>query len=117
MENAAQWRQRFTEHLQLRGFTERTWLGYLYDLEAFFRFLDDEGVGRVSELQREHIEAYRSHLFHVEKRGQRLSLGTQSAHLSCVKSFCRFLYKGNYLLLDPAADVEMPKVPQTLPRF
>ena len=117
MENGVLWRQRFAEHLQLRGFTERTIEGCLYDLDAFLRFLGGQGVNQVAELQREHVEAYRTHLFHLEKHGQRLSMGTQAGHLSTVKAFCRFLYKDHYLLLDPARDIELPKVPQRLPRF
>jgi integrase/recombinase XerD len=62
------------------------------------------------------MEGYRTHLFYAEHKGRRLAFQTQSHRLSAVKGFTRFLFRQRYLLHDPGASVELPKVERGLPR-
>jgi integrase/recombinase XerD len=62
------------------------------------------------------MEGYRTALFYAEYRGRRLSFTTQGHRLAAVKRFTRFLWREHYLLTDPGACLERPRVEQPLPR-
>ena len=74
-------------------------------------------------MNRSLVEAYRVELFYAtyagrarSRQGQSLTLRTQAARLSAVKAFLRFLHSQGYLLLDPAAGVDLPRIHRPLPQ-
>lgn len=114
--DVALWRARFREHLQLGQYSPRTVAGYLGELPALFVFLADRGVESLTSVTRELVEEYRAHLFYLQSRGRRLSSTTQNRRIHAVKTFFRFLSREDFLLIDPAADVDPPRTPAALPR-
>lgn len=110
------WKQRFHEHLLMRGFSPRTAAGYSRELVPLFGFLEGRGAQTLTQVTRDDVEAYRHHLFISEFSGKRLGLGSQSRRISAVKSFFSFLTDQQAILLDPAAHLQRPKVPRVLPR-
>ena len=63
------------------------------------------------------LHAYRTWLYGYEnEKGRRLSIATQAARLSSLRSFFRYLVKEDILLHDPAAHLAVPKRKGTLPR-
>ncbi|MBI4758322.1 MAG: tyrosine-type recombinase/integrase [Chloroflexi bacterium] len=110
------WTQRLKDRLQLKGFAVRTIENYVGELPSLLGFLEGQGIRQLSQVLPLHLEAYRTHLFYLEHRGRRLTLGTQSRRLSAVKTFFRLMARAGYLLVDPAAALELPKTPETLPR-
>jgi integrase/recombinase XerD len=63
------------------------------------------------------LERYQRHLFYARKRdGKPLSASTQYGHLATVRLFFRYLSKEGFLLANPASELELPKLPQRLPR-
>lgn len=112
------WQSRFVEHMQQRNWSRHTVNGYGHALGRFFDFLAGEHVGSVADLTRDVLHEYRTHLFHVISRvtGARLSMRTQSRNLCAIKAFCRFLEREQYVLIDPATTVPLPKEPDLLPR-
>ncbi len=116
MLKASVWQARFREHLELRAWSERTIEGYLGEIPRLFDFLRQRKVASLVEVTPEHVAAYRLHLYNSRHRGRPLSLSTQSGRLSAVKTFFRFLRQASFLLLDPAAGVERPRVIKDLPR-
>lgn len=110
------WRERFGEHLALRGFSPLTVKSYTGELKPFFAFLDGEGVEHLAELTGGHLEGYRAHLFYLRWRGKSLSLATQALRLGAVKRFARFLARAGFHLVDVGAAVELPLKARTLPR-
>ena len=110
------WKRRFEEHLYLRGLAARTVTGYSSELKTLFRFLEERGVSKLSEVTRDCLEAYRLHLYYSEFRGKRLGLGSQARRIAALKSFFRFLTRSQLLLVDPSTGIQSPKVPRTLPR-
>ena len=99
----------------MRGFSARTAEEYTRSLEHLLSFLADRGLDKMSEVSKDSLQAYRTHLFYRTHRGKRLGLGAQSNRLKAVKAFFRFLTESDYLLVDPAKDFPLPKEPQTLP--
>jgi integrase/recombinase XerD len=63
------------------------------------------------------LEGYQRYLFHYRKRDdQPLALTTQHQRLLPINAFFRWLVRGGRLAANPAADLELPKLPQRLPR-
>ena len=114
--NLALWKSRFKEHLELRHYSPRSVDGYTAELAPFFRFLDAQGVESLAAITRDVLEEYRAFLFEATFRGRRLSAATQAHRLCTVKVFTRFLAREQFIALDPGAGVDLPRVPQTLPR-
>lgn len=63
------------------------------------------------------LEAFQRHLFRYRKPdGQPLAWSSQHLHLKEVRQFFAWLAKHNHLPFNPAADIELPKQPKTLPK-
>lgn len=110
------WQDRFREYLTLRQFAARTINGHVRELAFLFDYLQAEGVERLVDVTREHLEGYRTWLFHRLYQGRRLTMQTQMIRLCRVRCFFKFLLKDRHLLLDPSKDLELPKVGTLLPR-
>ncbi len=116
LEQIEAWKKRFEEHLLMRGFSERTGEAYARDLGHLLRFLSERGLGQVSEVTKDSLEAYRTHVFYQTYRGKKIGMGAQSCKIKAVKAFFRFLTESDYLLMNPAKDLSLPKEPQVLPQ-
>ena len=110
------WQARYQEYLAVRRYSTRTVDAYGAELGPFFDYLRAHGVDTLAGLTATLMEGYRTELFYLEHRGQRLAFNTQNARLSAVKAFTRFLWREKLLLTDPGAAVERPRVERTLPR-
>ena len=110
------WQERWSEYLAVRQSSTYTIATYGVGLKSFFAFLEDQGVEALSEVTRELLEEYRSHLFaRRTAQGKRLSPATQCARLGAAKAFFRYLVAANYLAFDPCASLELPILRPDLP--
>lgn len=112
----ALWQERFRDFLELNQWAARTTDEYVRRLKPLFAFLEAEGVRILPEVTREHLDAYRTHLFYREYHGRKLGLAAQANYVSGLKVFFRFLAEERYLLVNPAEGMKQPKLPQLLPR-
>ena len=63
------------------------------------------------------IESFQRHLFtHRQVNGKPLAWSSQHLHLKEIKQFFSWLAKQNYIPFSPAAEIELPKQPKTLPK-
>lgn len=105
----------FEDELEVR-FAERTVPQYVQQLRAFLGWLDERGV-ELQEVRTNDLAAFQSELLVWKGRGGRTyAAETQRGYLSAVRSFFRFLYRRGYLLSDPSASLELPRVERKLPR-
>ena len=105
----------YEEDLRVR-FAERTAVDYLGHVGFLLRWLHQQGVG-LFEVRSTDLFAFQSSLLTLRmKKGKPYSMGFQSRRLSAIKNFFRFLYRRSYLLQDPAAPLELPRVEKRLPR-
>lgn len=108
--------ERFCEWLGIRGFSEQTGVTARYVLRSFAEWCLERGVMRPTEVTRQVIERYQRWLYHYRrKNGRPLAYATQHSRLVHLRHFFRFLAKERYLLYNPAADLELPKVSRRLP--
>lgn len=110
------WQGRFEECLFLRGLSARTVEYYVAELEPLFVFLLNRGLEKLSEVNREALEAYRRELYYGDFRGKRLSLGSQARRLTAIKVFFGYLADAQFILVDSSTSLKRPRVPKTLPR-
>ncbi|MBW1809161.1 MAG: site-specific tyrosine recombinase XerC [Deltaproteobacteria bacterium] len=83
----------------------------------FIDWCSERGVSRPGEVNRAVIEQYRRHWYRYRKKnGMPLSFRSQAGRLQAVKMFFKWLGRNNYILYNPAADLEMPRKEQRLPR-
>jgi integrase/recombinase XerD len=87
---------------------------------AVLRFIvwcDERGIQRPTELTRPMLERYQRHLYqHRKTNGAPLSVVAQLGLLNAITAWFRWMVRQHHLLHNPAADLELPKKPQTLPK-
>lgn len=110
------WQERFREHLAVRQWSARTIDTYTAELRPCLAFLQAQGLTSLAGLTREHLEAYRTHLYYQRFRGRALALSTQRVRFGAVKQFVRFLVRTRVLLLDLTQELDLPRAPRGLPR-
>lgn len=94
-----------------RGLANNTALSYGSDLRFFLAHLNSVGIARASDITREHVSKF------CEIRFQELT-SAKSLHrsLSAIRRFFRFLQKEGVVTINPAMDIELPKIEKTLPK-
>ena len=108
------------EHLTwmaMLGYADATIRNRRSYLKAFLSWCELRSLSTPEELTRPILEHYRRHLYqHRTTAGRPLSLQVQQYRLEGVRMFCKWLAKQHYLTHNPAAELELPKTPQRLPR-
>lgn len=108
--------RQFLEASATRGYAESTVITRQRALKRFVdwceaRKLEPEAITLAT------IERYQKHLFHSRKRsGAPLALATQAQRLLPINAWFRWMVRGGLLAANPAADLELPRLPQRLPR-
>lgn len=109
----------FMQYLNQRGYALRSVESYIGDVRMFFVYLEGEkpGIERIDQVTKKDVVDYQISLYYFElKDGKKYSVSAQVKKAVCVKIFFRFMIQKDYLLFNPAADIELPKEPRTLPR-
>lgn len=108
---------RFAEWMRLKNFAERTVGNRFEQMAAFSLWCQDRGLRRPADVTKPILERYQRWLYHRRKDdGKPLTFRSQYTALSVVKTFFRWLVKQNYLLSNPASEIELPKLEKRLPR-
>ncbi|MGB5689618.1 MAG: site-specific tyrosine recombinase XerC [Woeseiaceae bacterium] len=86
-------------------------------LSRFILWCDERDLGRPQDITRPILERYRRYLYHYRKaNGEPLSFATQQQRLVPIKMFFKWLTQENYILYNPASELELPKVHRRLPK-
>jgi integrase/recombinase XerD len=105
------------EGLAVRHYSQQTIKTRRDQLGLFVSWCVGQGVGDPQHITRAILERYQYHLFQYRKRnGQPLSLRTQHGMLVPVRGWFRWLTRENYLLRNPALELELPRIGRQLPR-
>ncbi len=111
------WMRRFLEYQREKHFSPRTIGNRETYLRYFIIWADDRGLKYPQEITKPILEAYQRHLFHHRKtNGQPLSVRSQHGRIIPIRALFSWLVKNNYLLSNPASDLELPKLDKRLPR-
>ncbi|MDQ3040095.1 MAG: site-specific tyrosine recombinase XerC [Pseudomonadota bacterium] len=84
-------------------------------LGQFMAWCEARELQRPGEITKPILERYQRHLFQVRKpNGQPLSLRSQCYRLNHVRQWFRWLVRHNHLPMNPASDLDLPRIPREL---
>lgn len=107
----------FLEAMQARNFSHDTVRMWAADLRRFLTWCDERSLSEPTEVTQPIIERYQRWLFYYRRvNGRPLTFQTQHHMLRSVKTFFRWLTRQRLTLFNPAAEIELPRVPKRLPR-
>jgi integrase/recombinase XerD len=107
----------YIEKLEVQGFTDDTRSVRRVHLYMFERWAADRGLLEPVEITRPVLERYQRYLFHYRKKdGKPLSFSSQHSRLSGLRQWFKWLTRQNYLLHNPASELELPRLSKPLPR-
>jgi len=109
--------ERFLEACRVRNYSPRTIEDRRDQIRLFIHWCAERDVTEARQVTRPLAERYQYHLYHYRKSdGDPLSVGTQSMRLVAIRVFFKWLARHNHILYNPAAEIELPKQPQQLPK-
>jgi hypothetical protein len=100
---------RFTRWQEERQYSWHTITGRERTLRAFAAWCAERGLIRPQDVTKPILERWQRHLYlHRKKDGSPLTPRSQMAHTTPLKAFFAWLAKQNYILYNPASDLDMP---------
>lgn len=108
---------RFLEWTEVKGCSKDTVRRRHAALRRFINWCDERELQRPQEITKPILERYQRYLYYYRKPdGQPLTFGSQHVMLTPIRTFFRWLTKENYILYNPASELELPKKPKRLPK-
>jgi integrase/recombinase XerD len=104
-------RASFLESLRVRRFAPATLTARSQSLTVLFTFLAEHSVADVREVTREHLRAFATWLM-----AKNYTDHTRCAHLASVRAFFDHLERTDAILVNPCADLILPRIAKRLPR-
>ena len=109
--------KQYLEWLAVRNYSKATVNLYDKAVSYFIQWCDERSLEKPQDITRQIIERYRRHLYYYRKsNGQPLSFSTQRRRLEPIKSFFKWLTRENFILYNPASELEMPRPTKRLPQ-
>lgn len=105
------------EDLQVRGYSELTIDNRSKYIRRFALWCIARGIARPNEITKPILERFQRHLYqHRTEQDKPLSFRSQYAHLSSLRAWFKWLARKNYLLFNPASELDLPKIGHRLPK-
>ena len=103
--------------LRVHNYSEATIATREKYIRMFLRWTVQRELRYPTQVTKPILESFQRHLFHHRKAdGQPLAWSSQISHLREVRQFFEYLAKENHIPFNPAASLELPKQPQSLPK-
>ena len=108
---------RYLEWMRVTGYSEETVKTRQRHLLSFMIWCDERGIAQPREVTKPILDRYRRRLYHYRKsNGQPLSFRGQHGRLVPIRAFFKWLAKNNYILYNPASELELPRLERRLPK-
>ena len=105
------------DDLRVHNYSDQTLQARRKAVSRFARWCLERGILRPSEVTKPILERFQRHLYHHRtERDKPLSFSAQHAYLSNLRAWFKWLAKKNYLLFNPASELELPKLGHRLPK-
>lgn len=99
------------------GFSEYTMATRRSAVQRFIVWCDERAITAPMQITRPVLERYQRTLYQYRKaNGAPLSVIAQLGLLNALTAWFRWLVRSHHLLHNPAADLELPKKPKSLPK-
>lgn len=107
----------FLEWLAVRGYTPDSVEYRAYCLHWFASWCEERGVLKAVEVTRPILQRYQRWLFYCRKKnGRPLGVSTQHSRIVTLRIFFRWAARNNFILYNPASELELPHKERRLPR-
>lgn len=111
--NLCRKKQAFVEYLQIeKNASPLTVKYYQNDLETFFKFLKQEAITDLDDVDERVVRVFLTSLY-----DQNLSRRSVSRKVSAIRSFYKFLDRENLVSANPLIHIHLPKTNSTIPGF
>jgi len=103
----------YRNYLRLKGYAKKSITKYLDGAIRFNEYLlKERGVRRIQDVTREDIKCYQSKVYSMRRQRDDMPLGLsrKSGLVNAVKNYFKFLLKTGYVLYNPAAGMDLPRV-------
>jgi integrase/recombinase XerD len=108
---------RYLEWLQVHNYAAPTVQNRQSYLGAFVAWCTERGLATPREITKPILERYQRSLYtHRKANGEPLTFRAQHARLIPVRAFFKWLARQNYLLYNPASEIELPRLEHRLPK-
>ena len=105
------------QSLKVRNLADRTINQVCWKLARFTAWLVENRIVAVDDITKDTVRAYQVELYQtINAKGRQNSVGYQNTMMSAVRQFTRFLYERDFIVSDPARDIQYAKEPKALPR-
>jgi integrase/recombinase XerD len=107
----------FHEWEEIAGYSSHTIAHQRFAIARFIAWCAERGLDRPQDITRPILERYQRHVYHHRKpNGQPLSVTAQLGLILPLQAWFKWMTKQNHLLYNPAADLDLPRKPKTLPK-
>lgn len=104
------------EWMVVTGYSTDTVRARRQHIRKFISWIDERGIDSPTQITRPMVERYQRHLFYYRKSdGAPLSIGMQMQYLASIKLWFKWLTRAHHILANPAADLDLPRLPRRLP--
>ena len=108
----------YLEYRLIQNYSAETNRRHDSNIRKFIVWCDERGLDDPRAITKPILERYKKHLYYSRKsNGEPLSFNAQATMLGSLKAFFKWLTQHNYLLYNPASELETPRRPQQLPRY
>jgi len=109
--------QQFLDWTRVKGFSKDTVKRRRSALKKFILWCHERDLQQPQDITKPILERYQRYLYYYRKTdGQPLSFSSQNIFLSPIKTFFKWLTRENYILYNPASELELPKKTRRLPK-
>jgi len=106
----------YLDALEVRGFSPYTIKNLEHNLFCFLLWCEERALTRVSDITRPMILRYQRFVFHYRQvNGKPLGIRGQQHRMQAVTGLFRWLTRENYVLYNPASEIDLPKGEKRLP--
>jgi integrase/recombinase XerD len=108
---------RYLEWLRVHNYSEATVNNRELYLGYFLVWAAERGLTQPKAITKPILERYQRSLYHLRKAsGEPITFRGQHARLVPIRAFFKWLARQNYLLYNPASELELPRLEQRLPK-
>lgn len=106
------------EHQQTLNYSPRSLAADQWSIRGFLSWCQERDLVNASQITKPILESYQRYLFRYRMENDKpLSVTTQRKRLSVLQRFFAWLTKRNYILANPASELELPrKLSRLLPK-
>ncbi|MCH2074354.1 MAG: site-specific tyrosine recombinase XerC [Puniceicoccaceae bacterium] len=108
---------KYNEAMKLKVYSKSTLHRRESDVRRFVGWCDERGLNHPNQITKPILERYQRYLYYYrqERNNRPLSPTSQNHYLTSVKMFFKYLTRQNYLLYNPASELEIIRAAPSLP--